>query len=144
MTRRIVLGLMLVVAMGMTSVAHAEEKGEKPEGKRPAASALPPGFERLDLTKDQKDQIKVILDEAREKVKAARENKDKEAGMKLREEIHGKLVAVLTDEQKAKLEKMRAERGEKGGDKGGDKGGEKGPPRKGPPGKGGPDKGAPK
>jgi Spy/CpxP family protein refolding chaperone len=62
---------------------------------------LPPGFDKLNLTDDQKAKIKEIFKQTRDEMKQ-------------------KIDAVLTDDQKAQLEKMKADhKGGPGGHGGG-------------------------
>src|SRR5262249_44680806 len=58
--------------------------------------------EELNLTADQKAKIKALFDDQRAKMKA------------LHEETRTKMMALLTPDQKAKLEKLREEKGKKG------------------------------
>ena len=74
-----------------------------------AAIAVPPNFDRvegrldvmtrtLDLTDEQQTQVRAILEERLQQRQA------------LRGEMHEKIKSVLNDEQKAKLDNIRAER----------------------------------
>jgi hypothetical protein len=68
--------------------------------------------EALDLTDAQVAQARSILAEQGEKHRALAEGEDREARRTLHEETHARLVAILDETQKAKLEEMKGSRGE--------------------------------
>ncbi|HNX26936.1 MAG TPA: Spy/CpxP family protein refolding chaperone, partial [Phycisphaerae bacterium] len=79
-------------------------RGERDKGDRGGM------LEQLGLTDDQKAKIKAIMEEARTKADAAENSEEKREIMEsARKKINDE---VLTDEQKAKLEKMKPEKGQ--------------------------------
>ena len=109
--------------LSATAVQAAPGAG-KGQGQGPAAMGKGAGgglFAKLNLTQDQKDQIKTILAKARADAKAAT---DKAAKMAIWKAAFEKIKALLTPEQLAQLEKMKG--GGKGGMGGGQWGGGKG------------------
>lgn len=137
-TRKHILAV-CVLALGFAVPAiHAEDDTPPP----PRKEAGPKGErgdmmkEKLGLSDEQDAQIKKIHAEAREQIKALRQKKlepeERQAEVKkIREATREKVDAVLTAEQKAKLDKMRKNRGGPGpkGEKGAKDGtGPKGPP----------------
>lgn len=83
----------------------------------------------LDLSQEQKAQVKQIREEAREKMQALRNDsslspEERQARMQaLRKETHEKMDAVLTPEQREKLKQFREEKRERrGGGPGGGRG----------------------
>ena len=64
--------------------------------------------EALDLTDAQVAEARAILAEQGEKHRALAEGEDREAKRALHEETHARLVAILDESQKAKLEEMKA------------------------------------
>ncbi|MEI7766935.1 MAG: hypothetical protein WCJ97_05810 [Phycisphaerae bacterium] len=105
--RMMLLGAVAVAFVAGSAVAvRAEEATIKPGDKSHKTTGdhsakLPKGFEALDLTDAQKTQIADILKQAKEAKTAA--GKDEAAIAKIKEDTHTKLLAVLTDEQRAKL-----------------------------------------
>lgn len=79
-------------AHGKGFKAHSEERQQK---------RLDRLSEKLNLTADQKAKIQTLFDSQRAKMKA------------IREETHTKMLAMLTAEQKAELEKLREGKGKK-------------------------------
>jgi len=77
-------------------------------------------LEQLNLSASQKSKIKAILEDSRAKAKAISDNKSltedqkRAKHMELRKQTMEKAQAVLTAEQKAKLEKLRKDRGRPG------------------------------
>ncbi len=110
--------LTMIAIMACSTVAVGAE-GDKRDKKRPDAKKARDGrgnpFAKLDLSDDQKAQIADIRKEFGPKFKEARENKDREAFGKLRKEMFEAVLGVLTDEQKAKLKKMREAHGDRPG-----------------------------
>ena len=72
--------------------------------------------ERLNLTDDQKEKIKPILEDRQKQMEALRSDtslspEDRRAKMhSLMQETHSKISAVLTEEQRQKLNEMRPRR----------------------------------
>ncbi len=120
----LILGVALFA--GMTGTAQIQRKtAPKPvaDTTAPANPAMEPGekigqkkaLKELQLTKEQKQKIKALRNEAKER-KEKIENNDsltatqKEARLKeIKKEQAEKLKTTLTDEQKAKLIKMKRE-----------------------------------
>ena len=105
MTRTNFCGGGLAIVFTVTSFASAAEEGKDRKG--PPPGALPPGLQKLDLSQEQREQIRAILRDARAKLEEARQDKDREAAQKIRQETHGKIMDVLTEEQREQLKKMR-------------------------------------
>lgn len=98
----------MVMLLAITIVAAQPGQGKRGQQKHNL-------YSQLDLTAEQKEQIKTIKIEARAKVKAAKEQiretrPDRSEVQKIREESKKAFEAVLTSEQKEKLAKMVAER----------------------------------
>lgn len=110
----------------------AAEGGRKDGRGGGRAEALQAMADKLNLTADQKTQAAPIIQEYRESVQKimADNSLDRAAKQPKIQEITKasieKLTALLTPEQKAELEKAKAERAGKGGAKDGD-GAKKGP-----------------
>lgn len=87
----------------------------KKEGGRPRENLK----EALGLTAEQDTKVKAIQAEGMEKAKALSKEERRTEGPKIRAETDAKIEAVLTAEQKAKFEALKAKRGAKGekGDK---------------------------
>jgi periplasmic protein CpxP/Spy len=137
------LGLALAVA-GAGTVAVAKEAGEGRGFHGRGGPGGFGGFRALELTEEQRTQVKAIFDEQRkasepqraqmhELRKQMREQLDSgkadaaaigqlaiqahALGSQLREareRVHERIQAILTPEQKAKLEQMKSERGQHG------------------------------
>lgn len=88
----------------LAAVKAAFEKVGGPRRGRPGGPAPMRALARLDLTKEQKDQIQTLTKAARE---AAAKAEGREAKRAVFEKLRKDIGAVLTDEQKAKLEEMR-------------------------------------
>lgn len=139
-TRKYILAV-CVLALGFTVPSIRAEEGDRPkpaqEGKGDKAERGEMMKKKLGLTDDQAAQIKKIHEAEREQLKALKEKegepKEKRAEMrKIREATKAKVDAVLTAEQKAKMEEIRKNHeGGPGGDKpkGDKEKGQKGPPR---------------
>ncbi|MBC8040328.1 MAG: hypothetical protein H7Y06_07285 [Opitutaceae bacterium] len=139
-TRKYLLAV-CALAIGFAAPSmHAEEGSATPpkpkkEMRSPTERLL--GLkEKLGLTDDQVAKIKKIGEDARIEIKALREKEGspeskKDDMKKLQESIRAKVDAVLTAEQKAKLEEMKKERAE-GNGPGGEKGPKDGKDGKGP------------
>lgn len=123
-TRKYLLAV-CALAIGFAAPAmHAEEGAPPPpkkemRGGNPAERLL--GLkEKLGLTDDQVSQLKKIAEETRTEMKALHEKEgDRESKKddmkKIIESAKTKVDAVLTAEQKAKLEALRKEHGDKKG-----------------------------
>jgi periplasmic protein CpxP/Spy len=135
------VGLALAMA-GAGTVAVAGEGGHRGHHGRGGFGFR--GFRGLDLTEEQKTQAKAIFEEQRKagepqraQMQALRQQMREQLdsgkadataigqlaiqahaiGSQLREareRVHERFVAILTPEQKAKLEQMKSERGERG------------------------------
>jgi periplasmic protein CpxP/Spy len=141
-TRHTLLAI-CALAIGFAAPAlRAEEGGTPPPKKEMRGGPIERILglkEKLGLTEDQVTQLKKIGEETRAEMKALREEEGdrdskKDEAKKIHEGAKAKVDAVLTAEQKAKLEQIRKEHGkgpdgEKGPKEGKD--GKKGP--KGPP-----------
>ena len=159
------IGLALVGMMIVCFAAFAAQgEGHKGHGGRgpggPGGGDLMKLAQKLNITDDQKAQIKALRDQFQqqnagtlgevkalhEKMKEYRKSDDKTNAMATREQIktkmeslrpaheqlRAKMLAILTADQRAQLEQMKAERKEKGGKRHGDcKGKAKGSPNKG-------------
>jgi Spy/CpxP family protein refolding chaperone len=68
--------------------------------------------ESLDLTDSQVAEVRIIFTEEAEKRRDLRESEDREGLRVLRQETHDRLVAVLDENQKQKLEGLKENRGE--------------------------------
>ena len=126
--------LAAVIAGGLLALnTQAGPKGEKPSDKQnakraEAKSRVEKMAEELGLSAEQKEKIKPILAEEREKLRGMkdltpeqRQTKAKEA----RKEIAEKLKPILTPEQFEKWQNMRKQQGGKKGGKPGAKAAEK-------------------
>ncbi|MCC7350243.1 MAG: hypothetical protein IT446_06710 [Phycisphaerales bacterium] len=102
------------------------EKGAKGDrqGPPPMLERLRHALDQLNLTDDQKQKVKTVLDETRDKLKALHEESagDRQAmqekGRKIIENAREQIISILTPEQKEKLKEMRKERRLRHGDKG--------------------------
>ncbi|MFA6960530.1 MAG: Spy/CpxP family protein refolding chaperone [Opitutaceae bacterium] len=124
-TRKYILAVCaLAIGFAVPAIRAEDAPAPKPEKKESGPKGggterLAKMKEALGLTDAQVEQIKKILDDERAQMKALREKegepKEKRAEMmKIREATKAKVDAVLTAEQKAKLEEMRKEREAKG------------------------------
>lgn len=126
------VGLVTTTATILASAGHGGPHGDGPNGKRP--------FAALDLTDAQKEQLKTLHEQFKashesqfeqmkalhEQMRAQRKGGDEQGAKATREKIkdlreslqadrkalHEQVKAVLTDAQKAKLEEMKANRGD--------------------------------
>lgn len=114
--RMIVIAAGMLVIAGMVVQAEAEDgkgkgRGDKP-GRGPNVERM---MEQLDLTQEQKDKLKPLFDEFRKEVNAVREDAklDPQARRakfeELRKAHQAKVDAILTAEQKEKMNKLREE-----------------------------------
>jgi len=108
----------------------SKDKKEARSGERrgPGGMGMMDMYKDLNLTKEQEAKIKTINEEQRTKFEALRNDNSlsdearKEKRMEMMKERKEKVDAVLTKEQKEKLEAKMKERGNRGpGEKGGDK-----------------------
>jgi protein CpxP len=137
------VSLMAALAAGaliaLAPALQAQDKPARPEGGPRAGQRgdmakerLNKMAEELNLTADQKTKVEAVLKEQAETMRGLRDAAPEERREKMqaaRKEIDGKIKAILTAEQYAKWEKMRAQRGP---------GGPGGPGGKRPGGPGGP------
>jgi hypothetical protein len=86
--------------------AGGERRGHDPEKK------LEHLREALDLTDAQVVQARSIFAELGERRQALKQSEDREGMRALHEETHGRLMAILDETQRAKLEEMKARHGE--------------------------------
>lgn len=63
----------------------------------------------LELTDDQRAQMRTIHQETREQMRALRESGDRSAMRQLRRSVHDRIQSVLTDAQRAELAELRAQ-----------------------------------
>lgn len=120
--RRIALGAGLLAILVATP-AYAQDRGHRHDMEGRLAELQ----EKLDLTDSQVDQIRAIFTEQKAKMDQlhADQNGDREASRQLHDEIHERIQAILTEEQRNRLEQLHAEHGEaEHGERHGDQGGE--------------------
>ena len=95
--------LSLLLLAGLTAGKAMAQETSKPAAKAHAGTGP---FAKLDLTADQKTQIKTILEQAHKDAQAATDKADK---AKIRKAAFEKIkTSVLTADQVKKLEAMRA------------------------------------
>ena len=107
-----ILLTVLVITVSLIAIPTMAEKMPKPIDKKVESLA-----KKLDLNDSQKQQLKAIFEES----KNERETLDKKYKMDaykaekklLREKRKGKVDAILNEQQKAKLDKMRKHTGKK-------------------------------
>jgi uncharacterized protein HemX len=99
---RLLAGAALVAALALLSsdALYSQDQNKKTleSGKRVAKGKLPPGWDRLDLTADQRQEVTRLTAEYRPKIDRLQE----ELG-RLKAELARKRVALLTDGQKKTL-----------------------------------------
>lgn len=105
----------LIVAMlAATVVVGADEdaaKGDKGKGRRGGGErGIAAILKQLDLNEEQQAKVKEAHGELQEAMKAARENKDREAARAAFGKFRESVMSVLTDEQKEKFQKLVSER----------------------------------
>jgi Spy/CpxP family protein refolding chaperone len=139
MKTRSLISIVSVLAIGLAVLtSNAFAQNQKREHRKDAAKHL---ADKLNLTDQQKQQIKALREQfrndnaaaltelkaLREQMREAMKNKDKEAAKALREQMKAKMEAlkpvreqlrkkigaILTPEQREMVEKLRAERQEK-------------------------------
>lgn len=102
---------------------QAAEKAGKDERRAKAAAAKDRAqqvAEELNLTAEQKEKVKPILQEEREKMRGLKDlapDQRREKVKELRKEVADKLKPILTPEQLEKWQKLRAQRQGKHGAK---------------------------
>ena len=118
------LVLAVAVAGGLLALnlqAQPTEKAERKGGKRPDTQArLTQMAEQLNLTAEQKEKIKPILEAEREKMQGLRDlapEQRREKMQEVRKDVEAKLKPILTPEQFEKWKKFRDQRGGKRGEK---------------------------
>ena len=115
------IAVLLGGLLGLLPASRAADADPKPADKIDA-KALPARTQRLqglaeqlNLSDEQKEKIKPILQEERKKVRELRDNKDlsrqdRVAKLKeIREDVRAKVKPILTPEQLEKWNKLRSE-----------------------------------
>ena len=114
-----------VAALGLTGCA--ETQGVNPTSSELSTQAVESGrgglLQALDLTEEQREQLEALREGHREKMQELRaslgESGSGEAMMEarkaLRESMHTELASILTTNQLAEFDRLRAERGERHG-----------------------------
>lgn len=114
--RVLATGTGILLLVGGLSAARADEHGD-PSARQ--GDRLEHMASALELTADQRDQVKAILDASREQGRAlwqeGRKDRDaiRERMKTLREDTRAKLAQVLTPDQMSRLDAMRDERRQK-------------------------------
>lgn len=105
--------LMAVMAFGLPQQDQGGERGQRRRGQSPD-QMLEHMSKALNLTDDQKTQIKPILEDQSKQMQAvfaddslSREQKMEKMG-ELREASHKKINAILTEEQREKFAEMQS------------------------------------
>lgn len=118
------LVLAAAVAGGLLALnlqAQPTDKAERKGGKRPDTQArLNQMAEQLNLTAEQKDKVKPIMEAEREKMQGLRDlapEQRREKMQEIRKDQEAKLKPILTPEQFEKWKKIRDQRGGKRGEK---------------------------
>lgn len=127
-SRKIITALALGASIAITQTLHAEDPAKPADcaGKTCSAGGraghrLEKLTDTLNLTEEQKAQIKPITEAARAEAKATRENNaltpaEKRAKLKdIRQAAMGHIRSLLTAEQQQKLQELRAQRHHEGG-----------------------------
>ena len=105
-----------VIALAVATPALAQEQGMR-HGHDPE-KRIEKLREALDLTDEQVVQVRAILAEHGEEIRALRESEDREGLRALHQEMHGRLSAILDDAQREKLEALHARHKEHRGEHG--------------------------
>ena len=129
-TRRLGILVGLVALAATPTLAQDESQADKPRHDRRHADGERRGHdperkiehlrEALDLTDTQVTQVQAIFAEQGEKRRALRESGDHEGLEALHQETHDRLVAILDETQRGRLEEMKTRHGEghrRGGEK---------------------------
>lgn len=111
----IVFGLCLQNATAQTATPQTEKEEVKAKVAEKVKAELAKIDKELQLTADQKAQVKTILTEQIEKLQEVYKEVEPKA-QAIKDESRGKLRAVLTPEQLAKWDKMKAMKAEYGKD----------------------------
>ncbi|HEY9174799.1 MAG TPA: Spy/CpxP family protein refolding chaperone [Verrucomicrobiae bacterium] len=118
------LVLAAAVAGGLLALnlqAQPTDKAERKGGKRPDTQArLNQMAEQLNLTSEQKEKVKPIMEAEREKMQGLRDlapEQRREKMQEIRKDQEAKLKPILTPEQFEKWKKIRDQRGGKRGEK---------------------------
>lgn len=120
--------LMLALAAPAAMVAQGEGGGGMGRHMPSVDDQLANMSKQLNLTDEQKPQVKAILQDQQDQMKAAMENssgsrEDTRAKMRqIHETSNTKIRALLTDDQKATFDKMQQERMKRMQQHGGDQG----------------------
>ncbi len=113
------LFLIAIAAIAFTTASQAQTDSSfhnKMKGEHGANMQRKNMWNDLNLTQDQKDQMKKLHDDNKAKMDALKNNTtlsadDKKAQMKtLRDEQRKNMESVLTDEQKTKMKQLHDER----------------------------------
>jgi periplasmic protein CpxP/Spy len=121
------LGILAVLALGglmaCGPIARADDKPTPPAAGTDAPAATPrpprgrglqPILDKLDLTADQKEKVKPILADVREKMSGLRDlsQEDRQAKMKeVMTDADAKLKEILTADQFTKYQELRKQMG---------------------------------
>lgn len=98
--KKTLIALTLAAIIPAAAYAAGDTRGHHSRGPHVERLA-----ERLELSEEQQAKVRALFEEQREQHMALREQ--------MREQMHGKMAEVLTPEQLAKMEAMRAEHKEK-------------------------------
>ena len=123
---KLAAALMLAGVVGITPLAVAQNKPDKPDAAKPdaprrerreqARDRLEQMSKELNLSEEQKGKLKTIFQQEAEKIRALRDDtsltqeKRREKARGIREEFAGKVKEVLTKEQNEKWQKLREQR----------------------------------
>ncbi|MEM1360007.1 MAG: hypothetical protein AAGF89_17500, partial [Bacteroidota bacterium] len=107
--RKLMMTIMALLLLATVAIAQPQRGGQGVRG----AKGLP--LAELDLSQEQKMQIKAIQQSNRAEMQTLRANSqdqrpDREAMKKIMEDTRTKIEAILTPEQKAKLATLKEER----------------------------------
>ncbi|HWY55658.1 MAG TPA: hypothetical protein VNZ03_14420 [Terriglobales bacterium] len=121
-----ILTILMLLAAGLTLAQPSQESQAPTPDKRTGMQRgesvdqhLQMLSEKLNLTDDQKEKLKPILQDQMQQMKAVREGgslseEQKRAKMKsIHESLHDQINAVLTPEQQSKFKQMRQEQMQK-------------------------------
>jgi|WetSurSiteA1Bulk_404760.scaffolds.fasta_scaffold105395_1 Spy/CpxP family protein refolding chaperone len=103
----IVFGLCLQSAVAQTATAQPDKEKVKAEVVERVKAQLAKYDKELQLTADQKAQVKTILTDQMEKLEPVRKEYEHKT-QAIKTETRGKLRGILTPEQRTKLDKMKA------------------------------------
>jgi Spy/CpxP family protein refolding chaperone len=134
-TRKLAIGTVLALALGVSAFAQGPGGGRGGDPKQMVERQITGMKERLNLTADQESKLRPILEDSATKMMAVREKYKPEPGQppskemmddmaKIRKETTEKIAGVLDADQMKKYEAMMAERRGGPGGPGGRKGGE--------------------